>query len=176
MGIEDNIGRSLFNVDRERTFIDKLLAKDDVKRIGELVKKSPLTRAELLEILYLISGTESKLLNYSTWDRYIVLKFFVWIREFIKSAELLYDYEERLVKLQITDTNLDYYMENSKRMMEHNAKFLIDLYLNIGRTSLSIGATGILEMLKNRFELTYDTRQQSIVNSAKTGFFAKTGG
>jgi hypothetical protein len=35
-------------------------------------------------------------LNYSDWDRYIILKFFVWIREFTKVCEILYDYEDEL--------------------------------------------------------------------------------
>ena len=39
--------------------------------------------------------------------------------------------------------------------MEHNIKFLVDLYLNIGRTSLSVGATGLMEILKNKYEIVY---------------------
>ena len=42
---------------------------------------------ELLELLYMCIGTEAKLVNLSDWDRYVVLKFFVWIREFIKVVE-----------------------------------------------------------------------------------------
>jgi len=84
--LEDNITKGIFSGQAEKTFIDKLFAKEDVEKIRELIKKPKLTRSELLELLYLISANEAKLVNYSGWDRYIALKFFVWIREFIKVA------------------------------------------------------------------------------------------
>lgn len=180
MGFEDQLNNQVFNARSEKTFIDKLLAKDDVKAIQELIKKPQLTRSELLEVLYLISGTEAKLLNYSEWDRYVILKFFVWIREFIKTAELLYDYQDDLQARSaegkvIMSERTKKFIENNRRLCEHNAKFLIDLYLNIGRTSLSIGATGILEMLKNRYEMNYNYSQpqSSPVNQ---GGFSLLGG
>ena len=163
MGIEENIQRSLFSSNPEKTFIDKILAKEDVKRVKDLMRKSKLEREDLLELLYLLTGNESKLLNYGEWDRYVALKFFVWIREFIKVAELLYDYQDDLKKRNkenkegeseiddITQQMLD----NNERLIEHNAKFLIDLYFNIGRTTLSLGATGIMELLKTKFEIVY---------------------
>ena len=160
MAFEDQLATSMFSPHSEKTFIDKVLAKDDVDRIREIIKKPKLKRSELLELLYLISGTESKLLNYSDWDRYVILKFFVWIREFIKVAELLYDYQDDLEKRKKKGTyeiseRTKQLIDNNQRLIEHNAKFLIDLYLNIGRTSLSIGATGILEFVRNKFEISY---------------------
>lgn len=150
----------MFGKVSEKTFIDKLLARQDTEAIRELIKKPRLKREELLEILYLISGTEAKLLNYGEWDRYVILKFFVWIREFVKIAEMLYDYEDKLKimektgEIRITPRAREL-LDNNQRLIEHNAKFLVDLYLNIGRTSLSVGATGLLEFLKNKFEIAY---------------------
>lgn len=164
MSFEQNLNRSLFSGQTEKTFIDKILAKEEVLQIKELVKKERLTRSELLELLYLISGTESKLVNYSEWDRYIILKYFVWVREFIKVAELLYDYEDRLKvkekegKLTLSG-HIKTIFDNCSRLIEHNAKFLIDLYLNIARTSLSIDAKGIEELLKNKYEVVYPQGQ-----------------
>lgn len=185
MAFEDSLQKGLFSRASEKTFIDKILAKDDVAAIREIIKKPRLTRADLLEILNLLSGTESKLLNYSEWDRYVILKFFIWIREFVKARELLYDYRaslerkarfcslcekytdvekgETLPKCScntpkkefIISDRFDKILNNNELLMEHNAKFLIDLYLNIGRTSLSIGATGLMEILKNKFEIMY---------------------
>lgn len=187
---EENLQSSLFSGQTEKSFIDKLLAKDDVNRIRDIIKKSKLTREDLLELLYLLSSTESKLLNYGEWDRYVILKFFVWIREFIKIAELLYDYKDDLYKkehtckickkpkeaekdsaikcsckkftpsLQLT-ARTKQLLFNNERLIEHNAKFLIDLYLNIGRTTLSIGATGIMELLKNKYEVVYPQQNPS---------------
>lgn len=161
---EESLEKAIFNRSPEKTFVDKILARSEVEQIRELIKKPHLTRSELLELLYLLSGTEAKLLNYGEWDRYVILKFFVWIREFIKVAELLYDYQDDLNERQksgkITiSKRTKQLLNNNVRLLEHNAKFLIDLYFNIGRTTLSVGATGFLEVLKNKYELSYPLGQ-----------------
>jgi hypothetical protein len=166
--LEDNITRNIFAGQTEKTFIDKIFAKEDVEKIRDLIKKPKLTRSELLELLYLISANESKLVNYSEWDRYIALKFFVWIREFVKVAELLYDYKDDLIKKEerskADPTKIQKFkiserskqlLDNNERLIEHNAKFVIDLYLNMARTTLSLGATGFIETLKNKYEIAY---------------------
>ena len=160
MTIEANIQKSFFTHQAEKTYLDKLLARKDVEDIKELIKKPKLNREQLLELLYMLSSSESKLLNYGEWDRYIILKFFVWVREFVKVAELLYDYEDRLEELKkdnklILSPRTKQLLKNATRLVEHNAKFLIDLYLNIGRTTLSLGATAFLEALKSKYEISY---------------------
>lgn len=181
---EESLQQSMFSSSSDKTFIDKILAKEEVDKIREIIKKKNLKREDIIQILYLLSGTESKLLNYGEWDRYVILKFFVWIREFVKVAELLYDYQDDLKKKACTCQKCDKLFEefegkkeecncekpeailqvsdrtakllyNNERLIEHNMKFLIDLYLNIARTTLSVGATGILELLKNKFEVDY---------------------
>ena len=96
--IESQISKSMFSKEREKSFIDKILAKDNIESIRTLIKKKELVREDLLEILYLLGSEEIKLLNFSEWERHIVLKLFVWIREFCKAAEILYDYEDSLKK------------------------------------------------------------------------------
>ena len=180
---EQSLQSSMFSTQSEKSFIDKLLAKSDVDRIRELIRTSKLKREDLLELLYLLSGNEAKLLNYGEWDRYIILKFFVWIREFVKIAEIMFDYQDDLKKKENTCKHCNKLQEtkkelnkcgcevfvsksklsertkqllfNNERYIEHNVKFLIDLYLNIGRTTLSLGATGIMELLKNKYEVVY---------------------
>jgi hypothetical protein len=51
--------------------------------------------------------------------------------------------------------------ENNMRLLEHNIKFLVDLYFNLARTTLSLGGTGFLEALKNKYEMVYDYRDQN---------------
>lgn len=163
--IEEAIARKMMEGTTEKTFIDKILGKADTDRLRELVQKDPLARKDMLEILYLLGGTESKLVNYSEWDRYIILKFFVWVREFVKICELMYDYQDEIdkgnIKLSARAAKI---LDNNERLMQHNAKFLIDLYLNMSRTTLSIGGMGILELLKNKFEISYPQ-----ANNAGTG-------
>jgi hypothetical protein len=202
MGFEDKVSTGMFSGYGEKTFIDKVLAKDDVKAIQELIKKPRLTREELLEILYLISGTEAKLLNYSEWDRYVILKFFIWIREFIKIAELLFDYEDSLAikentcktcKLLFTGEEIKCkcktpiksititkrtrkLLDNNSLLIQHNAKFLIDLYLNISRTSMSLGMSAFLEMVRNKYEVEYNPTQPPASNEKKGGLLGFMGG
>lgn len=195
---EANLARNMFTQQSEKTFIDKVLAKDDVNAIKALVKKPKLTREDLLELQYLLTGNEAKLVNYSEYDRYIILKFFVWIREFIKIAELLFDYEEELASkskiCKICDNIINptkdiglkckcanprptmkltkraqKLFDNNSILIQHNAKFLIDLYLNIARTSMSVGAGGFLELIRNKYELYYPNMQQQ---QQPQGFFS----
>jgi len=174
--IEEELQKAMFQRNNEKTFIDKLLAKNDIDAVRDIIKKKELTREDILELLYLLTSTEAKLVNYSPWDRYVILKFFVWIREFTKVAELLYDYKDQLEILK--KKNPDVLPErtlklllNSEKLIQHNTKFLVDLYFNIARTTLSIGATGILELLKNKFEVNYGTQPQ--VTQQRSGWFGK---
>lgn len=160
MDFNQQVQQSLFKIDTEKTFIDKILARNEVDQVRELIKKPKLSRSEMLEVLYLIGGTESKLLNLGSWDRYVILKFFVWIREFVKVLELYFDYREHLTELEkkkqlVLSDRCKRMLDNNERLLEHNVKFLVDLYLNIGRSSLSLGGTGFLEPLKNKFEMHY---------------------
>ena len=157
MGFEEALSNSMVKTAKEKTFVDKILSKEEVVQIKELIKKDKLTRKDLLELLYLISANESKLVNYSVWDRYVVLKFYCWLREFIKITELLLDYQDRLVNNQdfTLSPKTKKQLDNIQRLFEHNAKFLIDLYLNIARTSLSVNAVAFKEISQNKFELNY---------------------
>lgn len=165
MAFEDNIKNAVFGGKTDKSFLDKLFTKEEAERIKELIKKHPLTREELLELLYMVIGVESKLWNLSEWDRYISLKFFVWIREFIKLAELMHDFlefKDKKIKSKKWTLNerMETIMDKNRLMIEHNCKFLIDLYLNINRTTLSLGSTGFLEALKNKYEFMYSNPNQ----------------
>lgn len=160
MSFEQNLQQGLFTPNPEKTYIDKLLARKEVERTKELIKKTELEREEILELLHMCSSTESKLLNLGEYDRYVILKFFVWIREFVKVAEQMFDMEEDLNiqeeqgKITLSGRSKQI-LKNNKRLIGHNTKFLVELYFNIQRTTLSIGATGFLELLKNKFEMAY---------------------
>lgn len=166
--IENSINKALFSQNSEKTFIDKILARQDVERVRDLIKKDELNRQDLMEILNMLSSVETKLLNYGEWDRYIMAKYFVWIRDFVKTAEQLYDYEADLEKEKYDlDKETKQLFNNAKRNISHNIKFLVDLYFNLARTTLSLGGTGILELLKNKYEIFYPSGNPS-QNTAAT--------
>jgi hypothetical protein len=160
----DKLQNQLFGKQSEKTFIDKILARQDVDAIRELIRKGKLTREQLLEILYMMSSSESKLWSFTQWDRYVILKYFVWVREFVKVAELLFDFEEYLNKQKEDNPDFEIskmtkkLINNNVKLIEHNIKFLIDLYFNIARTSLSVNATGFTEILNNKYEVSYDQK------------------
>lgn len=198
MSFEQALQTAAFSQNSEKTFIDKLLGKEDTDKIRSLIKKEELTRSELLELLNILSGTNSKLVNLDKWERYLLLKFFVWIREFVKYIEFMHDEientasrenicvcggridskishptisdlctcEEKKPVFVVTDQAKRFYHIN-RVMMEHNTKFLIDLYLNIANTSMSLGATAVLEMLSNKFEINYKNGQGLLSDTSK---------
>lgn len=152
---EQNLGAS-FAGNIEKSSIDKLLSKDDIQRVKELVMKEKLSRSEMLELLNMCLSSESKLVNLSSRDRYIILKYFVWLREFFKVIELLYDYKDYLddnnVKLSSAGDRI---FKNVEQMFQHLAKFNVDLYLNIIRTTLSLEGKAFDSILNNKYEFVY---------------------
>lgn len=203
------LAQSMFNKNNaEKTVIDKILGKGTIDEIKAIMIKSPLTREDLLKVLYLLASEESKLHNLGARERYVLLKFYVWVREFGRSAELLFDYIDQIEKdtmkcecgglrkehkdniifkqdlhrkvidlcecknpvpLQELSKEGKEGLENCQRYMEHIFKFMLDLYLNIGRTSMSLGATGFMELLKNKFEVNYSSnqKQQTYLNNSE---------
>lgn len=203
MVFENLLERAMIIKDDEKTYIDKLLAKQESVRVKELFLKKDLSREEIMELLYYLASIESKLLNYDSWERYVQLKFHIWIQEYIKIMELLFDYEDELrkksnicnvcgklfvsssidskCKCEIPEINFvissrtEILLRDNKKLIEHNAKFLIGLYMNIGKSSLSIGAVGIKEILKQRFELDYGNKPESFYNAGRENSLFKLG-
>lgn len=162
--VQQALANSLFSSPTEKTFVDKILSRKDVDQVAEIVKKKRLQREDLMFLMYMLNSVELKLVNYGEWDRYIMAKYFVWIRDFCALAESLMDYKEDLEdknkkkEIEITERAAQM-IENNLRLIEHNIKFLIDLYFNLSRSTLSLGATGLMEILKNKFEVSYPNQE-----------------
>lgn len=90
---EDLLGQAAYRGNTEKAFTDKLLGRQDAEKLRDLIRKDDLTRSELLELLYLVCGVELKLVNFDERDRYILGKYYTWIRDLVKLAEFMYDYE-----------------------------------------------------------------------------------
>lgn len=170
-GFENALAVRMFQGGAEKTFIDKLFSKEDTNRIRAIMRTDGLKREDLLELLNLLAGMEAKLVNLSSWDRYVLLKYFVWLREMLKVNMFLFDYQDALEKNKLIELTprAKELLANTKRLMEHNTKFLIDLYLSIERSTLSLGGTGFLETLKQKFEINYPSAS-TIPQPEKKGF------
>jgi hypothetical protein len=157
--IEESLKKNLFSQDKEKTFIDKLLGKEEIERTRDLIKKDPLTRSEIMELLHACSSAECKLWNFGAWERYVQLKYFVWIREFTKISEIMFDQKEKMFKDMNLSERSKTLLKNNERLIEHNTKFLVELYFNMARTTLSLGGTAFMEFLKQKFEVVYPAGQ-----------------
>ena len=173
---ESQLHEATYTAIRERTYIDKILNREDAKRLQELMKKENLERSDLLEILYLLAGVEIKLVNFGDYDRYLLGKFFAWIRDFISKTELVYDYIEIIEGMireeknkKDRDERIIKELEEIKEILEkvkkydlHNAKFLVDVYLYLSRSTLSLGATGFDTLTTSKFEYHYPIQKEAI--------------
>lgn len=163
---EQVFGQSLFKSQNvEKAYTDKLLSRKEVSEVQELIKKEDLTRSELLELLYLLSSSEIKLANFNDFDRYLLGKFLSWIRDFVSCAEIIYDYEntyrglieenEEAKKDVTVMKEILNLMENNRKFILHNIKFLVDIFLYLSRSTLSLSMSAFDSLSKSRFEYAY---------------------
>jgi len=171
---ENALSNSIFSSNPEKSFVDKVLSRKDVEEIRDIVKKKRLAREDLMHLMYMLNSVEVKLANYGEWDRYIMAKYFVWIRDFVAICESIMDYKEQLEKKEsqkmIVITKRTWRIfENNLQHLEHTIKFLVDLYFNLGRSTLSLGGTGFLELIKNKYEVVYPQDSENIPYEAQKG-------
>jgi hypothetical protein len=146
-----------------KTAYDKVLAKDEVKRVQELHKKAHLTREELQELLNHLVAVESKLLNYDESDRYALSLFFTRVRSYVEIRLMLYDIEETIQKYDQEKNKLT---DNAKKLFitatyksERALKYVMDIYFALSRSSLSINAEGFKTITKSQ-DMPYIAQQQ----------------
>lgn len=174
-GFERQMNSALFSADHEKTFIDKVLDRKDSERLRELMMIEELNRDELLELLYLIVSINTKLVNFSDWDRYLLGKFLAWIRDFCTLHETLLDYmiemeaekkslkerveesqdNEVLLEIQQELNDIDMTMKQIQKHTSHNLKFLIDIFSYLANSTLSVSAVAFDTLSKSRFEYSY---------------------
>ncbi|MEM4878276.1 MAG: hypothetical protein QW616_05975 [Thermoplasmata archaeon] len=163
---------NIINTRSEVALSDKLLAKDTLEKIRLLIKKEELTLEEMNEVLYLLASDEIKLLNFTYNDRYILGKFYAWIREFVKLVEEIQRFEKDYKKLteeqKIT-------LQKIKQIMSHNFKFLVDVFAFLSRSTMSINSKAFEEFLKQKYEYeySYPTEQKEKEKEKQFFFFKK---
>jgi len=169
----DNIIQKLNQKFEPQSFTDKLLGKDIARRIQLLIKKD-LSREDLLELLYLLTNVELKLANMSEYDRYLLGKYFTWIRDLVKLGEFLYDYIENSELLNIDDETKET-LQGIKNMVLHDIKFAVDIFLYLLRSTLGVGAFAFDSLSKMRYEYEYggNTENFKPPSEKKPFFFFK---
>lgn len=158
---EDALARQMQYVqNNEKTFIDKLTAKDDVVRMRELHKRLKVSREEVMEMLQLMVGNESKLLNFNEYERYVFGRYFIKIREGFQVDELIWELYEK-VKNQTNDPEVLKIWEQNIDRVNSTSKFFVDNFQWLTRSGMSIEGSGFDNILKNRFELAYPSKSNA---------------
>jgi len=168
--IEEQIEQQIFSQPQDKTFIDKLLGRKEADKVERIMKKSntDVTRQDLQSLLSIIIGTEQKLGNYGDYDRYYLTKYFVWVRSFFEVLDYNYDYFEYVEDNQELGTQDQRLLTQVKNQWVHITKFMVDLYLHLSRSTMSLGGTFTMEAFRNKYEISYNQAQQQEEN--KKGF------
>lgn len=146
-------GGSIFTIDKDVSLTDKLLGRDTINKIKSIMDKEDLDYTDISSLLYLITTDETKLLNLTPYERYVLGKFYTWIREFVKLLEEIYYLKKKYFNT-FTEEEKET-IEEIRKIMIHNTKFLIDVFLFLSRSTLSIYAKAFEEFLKQKFEYEY---------------------
>lgn len=161
--INPNISsQSLYRMDNEKARTDKLLAKDDIAKIEELIKKDRLELKDLRNLVYLLSGAEIKLVNFGKSDRILIGKFLTWIRDLIAIYEVRIKDNELLMSNPKTTDETILAAKTISQMLDEYIKYLAALFLYGTRSSLSLGATAFSSLNTEKFEYEYNTRATNV--------------
>ena len=75
--------RQMFSVQSEKSNVDVILARRDIEKIRQIINKEEMSREDISELFYLLSGAEVKVLSFKEYDRYLLAKFLTWVGEFV---------------------------------------------------------------------------------------------
>lgn len=89
---------ALFSGEGEKSFVDKLLGRQDADKLHKLMKKDPLEKSDIEEILFLMTSIDQKIVNYDEWDRYVIVKLFPWVKDYSTIIKTWMIYEEQYNK------------------------------------------------------------------------------
>jgi len=171
--IEESIARSMYMYNNEKTFIDKLTAKEDVKRMRELHGQLKNSREQITEMLQLMVGNESKLLNFEERERHILAKYMIRITESFDVSEKIWDvYFLLQANTRVRDDVLKAWSKNIEQA-NRTCKFYVNNFLYLSRSGMSIKGVGFEKILRNRFEISYEKPPAQQENKGVLGFLKR---
>ena len=170
--LRNNLG----SVSQERTYIDKLLAKEDVKEMStELLAKKIFERKDVNKLQYLLNSSELKLGNLGETQRYVHNKYYCWIEEAMSIYCMYIDYMESDAYKKMSEEEKKIY-EDLLGILTGVLKQFAFLYMHLARSSLSLGGWAIGKMLENKMEYIYDQKLvQSVGEPQRKRFFGLGG-
>ena len=155
----EDLSLSLAPTGYETAFTDKVLARDVLEKLRNLIKKHEWERHDVAEFLYLLVATEVKLANFNAWDRYLIGKFYAWTRDVAKKTEDVYEVHDKISRSKELPEEhkkeINKVWREIKREMVHATKFLGDVFLYLVRSSLSVYAHAFDSLTTARYEYQY---------------------
>jgi len=164
---EQALSSQLYAKDYEKSFLDKPLAKEDVAKIKELMRKPHLTKEELTEVYHHVATNEVKLLNWQENDKYQLTECVITLESLFNLAMQIYDITEDVQKENPGSKAASVWKAN-RDVAERNIRTLLTLYLYMSRGTLSLEGTGFDKIITNRHEYIYP---QANIESPRQGFF-----
>jgi hypothetical protein len=158
--LNQQLTNKMFNKVIEKDSIDKFFGLRDSERIKDLMQKEDLSRSEVLELMYLMTATESKLYNFDEYERIVVLKYYVWVRWYSEIYEHFTDSLRSIENTKLATAKSRQLVRIIDKKYQHGAKFFVDLFFAICRTSLSLEAVGfkVPQETSGHFKLTHEDK------------------
>jgi hypothetical protein len=170
----------------EKTFSDKMIARSDIDKLEQLCKKETWNESDLNDVLYLLGGAESKLLNFDENERMILAKYFVWIDETLQAHMTGLNYQKYVVELEkkeekiirdSTDKHKKEYVPNYERTkilnyciqkLNHYSRFFVYVWLFLSRSTLSVRGGAFNTLSKQIVEMQYRPNSSPISTEKKS--------
>ncbi len=153
-GTEQALSKISLGNTAEKTYVEKLTAKEEISEIKTLMTKEVLNEADWGKLGNLIGGVEQKLLNYGDTTRYYSGKYITWIQDAITITITHLKNMKITKKTEQTKVTLEA-QQQVAQILDQEVKKMINIFLFFNRSSLSLGAMAFDALTKQRLEQEY---------------------
>lgn len=147
---------SLYNQDAEKSWTDKLLGAKEIEEIKEIIKKPLIFREDTHNLMLLMNAIESKLVNLNEYERRELGTFVIFLGNRIRMMDVLFDIQDKIENgtYQLLEASHRKFLETYYKM-SHNIKYLFTVFTFPSRTSLSLDAFAIKNLMKTSYDISY---------------------
>lgn len=170
-GFEQGIERTMYNAEYERTRYDKLLTREEIMRLREILKKEQLTTDDISEVLNIAVSTEVKLTRLNDWDRYLLGKYLIWLGEYGKRYSKALRAKEYYAKNWSILTNRTKEMRNEiEKDYGGQFKQCAHAYFYLARSPLSIEGGMVDALTTDQKDIRYSGLPSNTPNMPQQGW------
>lgn len=168
--IEQRLGQAMYMNSPERALSDKALATKEIEAIKEIVKRDTLGLADLRELSYLLSAAETKLVELDHRERWLLGKYLTWINQITQIQETNIKNMKVHKSTKISDFEISSNISLTDTMifeiLDEEIKKMVNIYLYLTRSSLSLDGVGFSSLLSQKFEYEYKGTQPHVQQPA----------